>query len=159
MVLIVFGGVPLLRNCYLAGNNEIFTLVHEKMNLSVQNPVLLLSRLALAFSWIYQGAVPKLVCRNSGEIELLGHVIPVYQWACVAVGWMGGAEILFGIFLLVSRQAWLFLVNISVLLALLVYVLLFEPSLFTEPFNPLTLNVSLIMLSLIAVAELKSSNT
>lgn len=124
----------------------------------VSHPVLLISRIALAFSWIYQGAVPKLVCRSSGEIELLGHVIPVYQWACMAVGWMGAGEILFGLFLLVARRAWVFGLNIAVLSALLLYVLLFEPALFTEPFNPLTLNVSLIGLSLIAILELKQVN-
>ncbi|MBM3162264.1 MAG: hypothetical protein FJZ79_02840 [Chlorobi bacterium] len=126
-------------------------------SLFAKNPVLFLSRTVLAFSWIYQGAVPKLVCRSEGEIELLGHVIPVYQWACAAVGWMGGAEIAFGLLLLAARQAWVFRLNIAVLLFLLAYVLLFEAGLFTEPFNPLTLNVSLIALSLIAINELKTT--
>ncbi len=127
-------------------------------SLFTQSPVLLLSRFALAFSWIYQGAVPKLVCRSSGETELLGHVIPVYQWACIAVGWMGAGEIVFGLLLLAVHQMWVFQLNIFALFSLLIYVLLFEPALFTEPFNPLTLNVSLIALSLIALVELKKLN-
>ncbi len=122
---------------------------------SEQGGVLLLSRIALAFSWIYQGAVPKLVCRSAGETELLGHVIPVYQWACMAVSWMGAGEIVFGLLLLAVRRIWIFHLNIAVLVFLLIFVLLFEPQLFTEPFNPLTLNVALIALSLIAIAELK----
>ncbi|MEE9904765.1 DoxX-like family protein [Chlorobium sp.] len=123
----------------------------------VSHPALLISRMALGFSWIYQGAVPKLVCRSSGEIELLGHVIPVYEWACMAVSWMGAGEIIFGLILLFARRLWVFLFNIVALAALLVYVLIFEPYLFTEPFNPLTLNVSLICLSLIAIIELKKA--
>ena len=67
-----------------------------------QTPVLLTCRAALAFSWIYQGAVPKIACQSRGETDLLGHLIPVYQWACEAVVWMGAAEIIFGLFLLVA---------------------------------------------------------
>ncbi|NTV91815.1 MAG: hypothetical protein HGA72_00630 [Chlorobiaceae bacterium] len=118
------------------------------------SPALLLCRAALAFSWIYQGAVPKIACRSTGEIDLLGHVIPVYQWACIAVTWMGVAEILFGLYLLVAPKSWAFWLNVLTLISLLVYVAIFEPELFTLPFNPLTLNISLIALSLIAVKEL-----
>jgi uncharacterized membrane protein len=122
---------------------------------SNQTPVLLLCRAALAFSWVYQGAVPKIVCQSRGETELLGHIIPVYQWACEAVLWMGVAEILFGLFLLVARWSWVFWLNAAALVGLLCFVALFEPTLFSLPFNPLTLNVSLIALSVIAVLELK----
>jgi len=41
--------------------------------LFLTRPVLMISRVALAFSWIYQGAVPKLVCRSSGEIAISVH--------------------------------------------------------------------------------------
>jgi len=116
-------------------------------------PVLWICRVALAFSWIYQGVVPKLVCRSSGEVELLGHLIPVYQWACLAVGWMGVAEIMFGLLLLVSMQYWVFWFNMITLIGLLLFVALFEPAMLTLSFNPLTLNVALIALSLVALDE------
>ncbi|MEI8033572.1 MAG: DoxX-like family protein [Chlorobiaceae bacterium] len=121
---------------------------------SGQSRVLLLCRILLALSWIYQGAVPKIVCRSSGEIELIGHVIPLYQWACMAVTWMGVAEIGFGLLILVSRGGWVFWCNIVTLTGLLLYVALFEPAMFALPFNPLTLNLSLITLSVIALLEL-----
>ncbi len=120
-----------------------------------QTPSLWICRLALAFSWVYQGAVPKIACQSRGEIDLLGHLIPVYQWACEAVLWMGAAEILFGLFLLVAVWRWVFLLNIASLTGLLLFVALFEPEMFTLPFNPLTLNFSLIALSVIALQELK----
>ncbi len=120
-----------------------------------QTPSLLICRLALAFSWVYQGAVPKIVCQSKGEIDLLGHLIPVYQWACEAVLWIGAAEILFGLFLLVARSQWAFVLNIAALTGLLLFVALFEPEMFTLPFNPLTLNFSLLALSVIALLELK----
>ncbi|MEI8186648.1 MAG: DoxX-like family protein [Chlorobiaceae bacterium] len=121
---------------------------------SNQSPALILCRIVLAFSWIYQGAVPKIVCQSRGEIDLLGHVIPLYQWVCEAIIWIGAGEILFGLLLLVAASTWLFRFNIVALTGLLLFVLLFEPAMFTLPFNPLTLNISLIALSVIALIEM-----
>ncbi|ACF45992.1 MAG: DoxX-like family protein [Prosthecochloris sp.] len=118
--------------------------------------VLIIARLALAFSWIYQGAVPKIACQSPGEIELIGHVIKVYEIACQLVTSMGYGEIVFGIFLLFTRRSWLFIANILILSLLLGYVALFQADLFTLPFNPLTLNLALIGLSLIAFLEMKN---
>jgi MFS family permease len=98
--------------------------------------------------------VPKIVCQSRGEIDLLGHVIPVYQWVCEAIIWIGAGEILFGFLLLVTAWRWLIWLNIVALTGLLLFVLLFEPAMFTLPFNPLTLNVSLIALSLVALLEI-----
>jgi hypothetical protein len=123
--------------------------------ISGNRTVLWICRAALAFSWVYQGAVPKIACRSQGEIELLGHLIPVYQWVCSAIVWIGAAEIVFGLILLFTALSWVFLLNILALSGLTFYVLLFEREMFTLPFNPLTLNLSLIALSLIALIELK----
>lgn len=121
-----------------------------------QSPVLLICRVVLAFSWIYQGIVPKIVCKSPGEVDLITPVAPVYQIACSLITWMGYGEILFGV-LLLAAGAWAFRLNVAVLLLLLGWVAVVEPSMFTLPFNPLTLNVSLIGLSLIAMYELKRS--
>ena len=126
---------------------------------SNQTLTLLLCRAALAFSWIYQGVVPKIVCQSKGEIDLMGHLIPVYQWACEAVVWIGAGEIVFGLLLLVAAWTWVFWLNTAALIGLLLFVVLFEPTMFTLPFNPLTLNLSLIALSLIAIIEIKKIKT
>lgn len=126
---------------------------------SNQSPALLICRAALSFSWIYQGAVPKMACRSKGETDLLAHIIPVYQSACEAVLWIGAAEILFGVLLFVAVREWMLWLNMMALSGLLLFVALFEPAMFTLPFNPLTLNCSLIALSLIALMELKKLKT
>ncbi|NTU68283.1 MAG: hypothetical protein HGB02_05300 [Chlorobiaceae bacterium] len=118
-----------------------------------QSPVLLVCRLALAFSWIYQGAVPKIVCKSPGEVGLIAPIAPAYRIACTLITWMGYGEIVFGLLLLVAGR-WLFGLNVAVLLLLLGWVAVVDPGMFTLPFNPLTLNVSLIGLSLIALYEL-----
>lgn len=122
-----------------------------------QTPTLLICRVVLAFSWIYQGVVPKIVCQSRGEIDLLGHLIPVYQWVCEALFWIGAGEILFGLLLLVAVWKWAFWLNMIALTGLLMYVLLFEPAMFTLPFNPLTLNMSLLALSVIAIIEMNKN--
>jgi uncharacterized membrane protein YphA (DoxX/SURF4 family) len=119
-----------------------------------QSPTLLISRVVLAFSWIYQGIVPKIVCRSPGELQLLEPVFPVYQVACAFVTYMGYGEILFGILLLVVRKGWVFLANVLLLVVLLAYVAVVEPDMFTLPFNPLTLNIALIGISVIAMIEI-----
>lgn len=119
-----------------------------------QSPALLVSRIVLAFSWIYQGIVPKIVCKSPGEVDLITPVAPIYRIACDLITWMGYGEILFGALLLVAG-AWLFRLNIAVLLLLLVWVAVVDASMFTLPFNPLTLNVALIGISLIALLEFK----
>jgi hypothetical protein len=126
---------------------------------SSQTFTLILCRFTLACSWIYQGVVPKIVCQSQGEIDLMGHLIPVYQWACQAVTWIGAGEIVFGLLLLVAPWTWVFWLNMVTLIGLLFFVALFEPAMFTLPFNPLTLNLSLIALSLIAVIEIKKIKT
>ena len=116
---------------------------------------LLISRIVLAFSWIYQGAVPKLICRSPGEIELLQHVVVSGELACTLLMWMGYGEIAFGLLLFFTRNAWFFILNVLALLMLLVYVAIFQPDLLVLPFNPAILNLSLCGVSLIAIDELK----
>lgn len=120
-----------------------------------QSSILVISRIVLAFSWVYQGLVPKIVCRSPGELNLIAPVTLVYQVACNLITVMGYGEILFGVALLVVAHRWVFLLNIAVLTLLLGYVAVFEPAMFTMPFNPLTLNVALAGLSLVAIIELK----
>ena len=124
-----------------------------------QSPALVVSRIALAFSWIYQGIVPKIVCQSPGEISLLAPVAPVFRIACTLVTYMGYGEILFGAALLLVPGKWPFWLNISALLLLLGYVALVDPTMFTLPFNPLTLNVALIGLSVIALFEMRKTET
>jgi DoxX-like family len=121
------------------------------------SPVLYLCRISLAFSWIYQGAVPKIVCKSAGEVDLIKPVAPVYRIACSMITWMGYGEVLFGLLLLLVGARWLFGLNVVVLVLLLGWVALIDPSLFTQPFNPLTLNAALIALSFIAMHEIKKT--
>ncbi|NTW51031.1 MAG: hypothetical protein HGB22_00380 [Chlorobiaceae bacterium] len=128
------------------------------MNLfSTQEPALLICRIVLAFAWIYQGLVPKIVCKSPGEVNLIAPVAPIYEIACNLITYMGYGEIVFGLAILILAKRWMFQLNIVVLVVLLAYVGFVEPGMFTLPFNPLTLNAALVGLSLIALLEMKKN--
>lgn len=117
-----------------------------------QSPVVLISRVALAFVWIYQGIVPKLVCQSPVELGLLAHLGPLYGFLCSVMGY---GEMAFGLLILLSPWRWPFLLNIAAMLSLLGFVSLYEPKLLTEAFNPVTLNVAVIALSILAFISMR----
>lgn len=116
-----------------------------------QSPALLVSRIALAFVWIYQGVVPKLVCQSPIELELLAHLGPAFGFLCSIMGY---GEILFGVLLFLTPWRWPFLLNIAAMLGLLGFVSVTEPGLLIQPFNPVTLNAALIALSITAFSAM-----
>lgn len=116
-----------------------------------------LARYTLALSWIYHGLVPKLL--HIAPIELaitasLGFNPEVSYWITKMAG---VAEIGFGLAILMFYQyralIWL---NISALVGLLFYVAIFVPQFLFEAFNPVTTNISLVVLSLVLLEQLKA---
>ena len=121
-----------------------------------QSPVVLVSRIALAFVWIYQGIVPKLVCQSPIELGLLSHLGPMFGFLCSIMGY---GEMLFGVLILLSPWRWPFLLNIAAMLGLFGFVSLTEPQLLVQPFNPVTLNVALIALSITAFISMQQTES
>jgi hypothetical protein len=109
-------------------------------------------RLTLAFIWIYQGLFPKLLFRDSGELAILQHthLFPGYEPTMLSL--VGLGEILFGCLLVWrwhSRR--LLLLNILLLVVLGAGALLSQPRIFVAPFNPLTLSLAMIALSIVGL--------
>jgi hypothetical protein len=121
-----------------------------------QSPVLTVSRVALAFVWIYQGLVPKLVCQSPIELGLLSHLGPAFGFLCSVMGY---GEMLFGLLLLLTPWRWPFVLNIVAMLGLFSFVSVTEPALLVQPFNPVTLNVALIALSITACSVMGGKST
>jgi uncharacterized membrane protein YphA (DoxX/SURF4 family) len=111
-----------------------------------------ISRVALAFVWIYQGLVPKLVCQSPVELGLLSHLGPMFGFLCSVMGY---GEVLFGLLILLSPWRWPFLLNIAAMLGLFGFVSLTEPQLLVQPFNPVSLNVAVIALSITAFISIR----
>ncbi|MFT9846849.1 DoxX-like family protein [Aneurinibacillus sp. REN35] len=107
----------------------------------------------LALVWIYQGLVPKVIYRDAGELALLHGlgISPDSVGPIVLIG-AGILEIVFGIStLLFWRQRVWFLLTIILLLGLGTGAFLGDAAVFTAPFNPVSLNVLMMSLSLIAL--------
>ncbi|WP_444910218.1 DoxX-like family protein [Microbulbifer sp. TRSA005] len=116
-----------------------------------------LCRWIIGCSWIYHGLMPKLV-----------HIAPLEQKMTNGFGFgveasqvltrvAGAGEILFGIvFIVFYRSLAINVLNISALLALMIFVAVISPILLIEAFNPVTTNIPIIALSAILIMELRS---
>lgn len=113
--------------------------------------VYLLARTTLAFTWLWHGLVPKLLFPHTGEIAVsVASGIPA-DVAPTVNTLAGFGEVLFGLAILVFwRWRLLLAIQIPLLLALLVPIALKSPALFTAPFQPLTLNLTMPILALCA---------
>jgi hypothetical protein len=110
------------------------------------------SRWALAFVWIYQGLVPKLLFRDPGELRMLSDAGIAVSASSPIVSTIGTAEICFSLaVLLLWRQRWpLWLTILAMALATAV-VALYSPVFLTAAFNPVALNVAVAALAAIGL--------
>lgn len=104
----------------------------------------------IAFVWMYQGIVPKLVFTHSEEVKMLSVMIGSTEHSIFVLKIIGLLEIIFGvIWLLPFQKRKVFVVHIFMLIALTIAAGFTNIVSFTEPFNPITLNVLLMGLSIV----------
>ena len=111
-----------------------------------------IARITLAFIWLYQGIVPKLLFPDTGERAILEHthLFPGAEGTLLRA--VGIGEALFGMsFLLCWHSRKPLFANIALMILLAGGAWFSQPSLFVAPFNPATLNLSLIVLAMIAI--------
>jgi uncharacterized membrane protein YphA (DoxX/SURF4 family) len=104
------------------------------------------ARLSLAIIWIWHGLVPKLLSQHIDERTMLAQAgLPVGL-----LPWIGGLEILFGALMLYGWN-WrsIFLANIAFIVPVTAAVALNSPAYLTAAFNPVTLNLAMLALSLV----------
>jgi hypothetical protein len=115
------------------------------------------SRIAIAVIWFWQGLVPKLLFNNSDERAMLAAshlpsnlvlavgVVEIAISACAMLSW---------------RNRSFFLFNIAAMVLALLNVALVSPSYLATAFNPVTLNLGMIALSIVgylAATEIPSA--
>jgi hypothetical protein len=105
-----------------------------------------LARLTIAFVWIWHGLVPKLLFHHPDELATLREAHLSTSWLPL----VGAAEIGMGILNLVT---WKFrpmlLADALCMLLLTACVAVYSPEYLTAAFNPVTLNLSVLMLCVI----------
>ena len=103
-----------------------------------------------AFVWMYQGIVPKLVFTHSEEVKMLSVMVGSTEHSVFILKIIGLLEIIFGVlWLLPFPKRKVFVVHIFMLIALTIAAGFTNIASFTEPFNPITLNILLIGLSIV----------
>ena len=102
------------------------------------------SRITLALVWIYQGIVPKLLFRDTGELEILRESRAFPGREADVLTFVGLSEIGLGLALLVlfrsTRLVWVVIGALAVLLA---GAAVSRPALLAAPFNPVALTLAL----------------
>ena len=108
------------------------------------------ARLSIAAIWIWHGLVPKLIFRNTDEQAMLAQAGVSLRSLPWILSGMGGIEILIGLFVLGAwRWKPVFAANIALMVAALVGVATNSPQYLQAAFNPVTLNLAVIALSIV----------
>jgi uncharacterized membrane protein YphA (DoxX/SURF4 family) len=115
------------------------------------------ARVAIAAIWVWHGLVPKLIYRSFDEQSMLTQAgLPMGL-----LPWVGGLEIAIG-FAILGAWRWrgAFVANIVLMVLALIAVAVNSPAYLKAAFNPVTLNLAMIALSVvgwIAAAKLPSA--
>ncbi|ANU11038.1 hypothetical protein BBH88_12370 [Planococcus antarcticus DSM 14505] len=106
-----------------------------------------------AFVWFYQGLVPKVLTQHPLEISMLTQLSPLTAaQGATAVIWIGVAEILFACCWLVPKlQKPLLKLQVIIFPFLTLSAIIAAPAVAIAPFNVITLNVTLWILSIIGL--------
>jgi hypothetical protein len=111
-----------------------------------------LARGTAAFIWFYHGLVPKLLYHDKAELDLLSRIGTAPQNLSRAATLAGIVEIAFALLLVALwRQTWPLWITFVLMMVGIPVVAASAPSYLTAAFNPVTLNVSLAALALIAI--------
>lgn len=116
------------------------------------------SRYTLAFVFLYQGLVPKILWLDTTEILLVELHNLDYKTEHISL--LGGVvEIFLALFIMYNKKS-LMPIYSSILLfiILLIDVSIMQPILLTKAFNPLTMNVMGLSLCILAILSKKPDN-
>ena len=111
-----------------------------------------IARLSVALVWLYQGIVPKLIMHHPDELRMLqdgGVSSSAARPLLTVIGWI---ELVLGLTLIVAwRARWPLWLTIVLMPAAAIGVIVASPSFTVAPFNPITFNLCVFALALIAL--------
>jgi len=129
--------------------------IHPRQAMAAQITVTSAS-LILGAAWIYHGLIPKLLFMETGELAMMEKSGLFGNHAAAAVKALGAGEILFGILLAAFPSRPWNILNIVALLLLAIGAWLGNPAVYLGPFNPFSLNLAMMGLSIAILANLGS---
>jgi hypothetical protein len=114
------------------------------------------ARCTLAFVWLYQGVVPKLIFHHADERSMLhaaGLSAALAQTTLTVIGW---CEVAIGLLLiLIWRWRWPLWITLILMPLAAIGVAVTSPSFLAAPFNPIVLNTTVFALAAIALLSAK----
>lgn len=128
--------------------------IHPKQAVAAHVTVLIAS-LVSGIVWIYHGLVPKLMYPHTGELDMLRNSRLFKGAEETVVMLFGIAEIIFGCLIIFVHRKWMHWLSIAGLTLLTFGAVIGNSAAFTWPFNPFSLNISMIAISLIAIINMK----
>jgi hypothetical protein len=109
-------------------------------------------QLSLVFLWLYQGLIPKILFQSAAEIAIWQNMGFELNLAKIMVGLSGLAEMIFGLlFFKWNHSILLHRMNILGLIVLLLLIIITDPLQLTTAFNPVVMNIAMLMLSVLAI--------
>jgi hypothetical protein len=114
-----------------------------------------ISRITIAFVWLYHGLVPKIIFQSSDEIKFIEAAGCPPEFSVLATLVFGCIEIAIAVLMLIfwKSRHW-FVITATIMVFAMLGVALTSPSAFELPFTPATLNTCVIALCAIGlVAE------
>lgn len=117
--------------------------------------------LLFCFVWFYQGLIPKIIMKHPEEIALTSAILPTHSSeAYTMVATIGIIEMIFSlIWILYRNKRRLLILQLVLLPFLSFFAILADSSVLSHPFNPLTFNLSLIVLTIIGLLSSKDVPT
>jgi hypothetical protein len=116
-----------------------------------------LCRFTLCLVWMYQGLIPKLFFPEAGELQMVREIGVFPGYETIVLASLGMFEVIFGLLFFLlgrSRRKALYIWNL-LLLFFLALGALPAPAVFAGPFNPVTLNLGMMVLSAIGMLNLQ----
>ncbi|MEQ8633360.1 DoxX-like family protein [Gimesia maris] len=112
-----------------------------------------LARLAVAFVWLYQGLVPKLIARHADELAMLTDAEITASAAPTLLLIAGIAEVVLGVAVLVCfRRRWPLVLTVLLMLLATIGVAISSPQYLSAAFNPVSLNLLLAVVALLGLS-------
>ena len=113
-------------------------------------------RFSIAFIWLYQGIVPKLLGPHADELRM-NMALGLNEAQAHLLSYVGGGmEVVLGLMVWVFyRQRWPYVITIAALFGLFAFTLFVVPAFTVSAFNSTTVNLAVCSLAVIALAELR----
>jgi hypothetical protein len=121
----------------------------------------ILARVAVAFVWIYHGVVPKLIYQHPDELTIIRKAGVSFESAPEVVRWIGVVEIVVGLLVIVGIPSVRLPLILTVVLGIgaTIGVAIQSPEFLIAAFNPVSLNVCVVALSLVGLLSISRSSS